>query len=89
MLTGVKVIHLCEEVAGDKSTGALLMKELLSLSFSIHFSVYVYIGLCIEKRRYLMSNIYVYNNNSYKHEWIVVKSRVFMPGRASDLSVSV
>lgn len=57
MLTGAKVIHRCEEVAGDESTGALLMKELLSLSFSLTFSVYV--GLCIEKKRDLMSNMYI------------------------------
>lgn len=44
MLTGAKVIHLCEEVAGDKSTGALLMKER---------------GLRIEKRRDLMSITYI------------------------------
>lgn len=35
MLTGAKVIHLCEEVDGCERTAALLMKELLSFSFSI------------------------------------------------------
>jgi len=44
MLTGAKVINLCEEVDECESPAALLMKELLSFSLSYILDViYIYI----------------------------------------------